>query len=219
MNLPDPPLLLITDRSQTARPLTDIVAAAFDGGCRWLMLREKDIDTEERRALLTELLHRALAYQATVTVNGDIDAALAAGAHGVHLPQGNADVAAAREKLGAGALIGVSAHDLAEAKAAAGADYVTLSPVFVSPSKPDYGPQLTPGGFGKLARAIPLPAIGLGGIEPGNAGEIAVAGGVGIAVMGSVMRAGDPAREVERLLAAWRSGARYCRSPPTGLER
>lgn len=203
MTLPDPPLLLITDRSQATRPLADTVTGAFDGGCRWVMLREKDIGADDRRRLLEEILRRAAPYDATVTVNEDIDAALAAGAHGVHLPQRKADVAAARQRLGNGALIGVSAHDLAEAEAAAGADYITLSPVYVSPSKPDYGPALTPGGLQAIARSLPV--LGLGGIEPTNAGELAIAGADGIAVMGGVMRAENPTREVERLLKAWRA--------------
>jgi len=53
--LPDPPLLVISDRSQAKRPLIKVAEAAFAGGCRWFSLREKDLPAEERRALLAEL--------------------------------------------------------------------------------------------------------------------------------------------------------------------
>ena len=56
MKLPDPPLLVISDRIQARRPLTEIAAAAFRGGCRWFSLREKDLPAAERRALLADLV-------------------------------------------------------------------------------------------------------------------------------------------------------------------
>ena len=48
MTLPSPPLLVISDRSQAKRPLVEIAAAAFRGGCRWFSLREKDLPADER---------------------------------------------------------------------------------------------------------------------------------------------------------------------------
>ena len=56
MRLPDPPLLIISDRSQARRPLVEVAAAAFAGGCRWFSLREKDLPPQERRDLLAALV-------------------------------------------------------------------------------------------------------------------------------------------------------------------
>jgi thiamine-phosphate pyrophosphorylase len=192
VSLPDPPILLITD----------VVAAACAGGCRWIMLREKDLDPEALHALLDDIVAATAPYGATVIVNGDL--VLAAHCAGVHLPQGGVGADTARACLGPGALIGVSAHSRAEAEAAAsaGADYVTLSPVFVSPSKPDYGPALGPDAFGKVARELAIPVLGLGGIEPENAASVITAGAAGIAVMGSVMRAEDPAAVFAEFVSA-----------------
>ncbi len=147
MSLPEPPLLIVTDRHQARAPLAALAGAAFNAGGRWLMLREKDLDAAARLALLNDLIALGAPYGAAVTVNTDLAAARAAGAAGVHLPAG-ADPAAARAALGAAALIGYSAHDAADAMAAAaaGADYVTLSPIFESASKPGYGPCLGPEG-------------------------------------------------------------------------
>ncbi|MER3469224.1 MAG: thiamine phosphate synthase, partial [Thermoflexus sp.] len=73
--------------------------------------------------------------------------------------------AEARRRLGPGRWIGVSVHSLAEAQRAAeaGADYITLSPIFPSISKPDYGPPLGLEVLRQVATAVPLPVIALGG--------------------------------------------------------
>jgi thiamine-phosphate pyrophosphorylase len=200
MILPNPPLLVISDRAQARRPLTRVAEAAFRGGCRWFSLREKDLPAAERRALLAALVALGSRFGATVTAHEDIAAVAATGAHGVHLPAG-ADPAAARARL-PGALIGASAHSAAEAAALlrAGADYVTLSPVFASASKPGYGPALGLDGLAAGVAAAAGPVIALGGVTAANAPLCLAAGARGIAVMGEVMRAADPRLAVERLL-------------------
>ncbi len=131
MDLPDPPLLVISDRSQVLRPLLEIAEAAFAGGCRWFSLREKDLPPAERGELLVALVRLGRRFGATVMAHEDIEAVAAAGAGGVHLPAGG-DPRAARLRL-PGALIGASAHSGREAASLlrAGADYVTVSPVFI----------------------------------------------------------------------------------------
>ena len=202
MMLPQAPLLVISDRSQARRPILEIAAAVFAGGGRWFSLREKDLPAEERRALLGKLVALGRRYGATVTAHDDIAAVLATGADGVHLP-GGGDPAAARRRLPQG-LIGVSTHSAAEAAAMlrAGADYVTLSPIFLTDSKPEYGPALGLDTLAAAAAATPGPIIALAGITPDNAASCLAAGARGIAVMGEVMRAVDPEEIVRRLIAA-----------------
>lgn len=202
MKLPSPPLLVISDRGQARRPLPEIAAAAFAGGCRWFSLREKDLPTAERQRLLAELVALGRRFGATVTVHDDIEAALAAGAGGVHLPTGG-DPAAVRLRMPRG-LIGVSAHapDEAAALLAAKADYVTLSPIFPSPSKPDYGPPLGLGTIRAATAQITGPLIALAGIDEGNAAACLDAGAAGVAIMGEIMRAADPEAAVRRLIQA-----------------
>jgi thiamine-phosphate pyrophosphorylase len=200
--LPSPPLLLISDRNQAGQPLAAVVKAAFSGGCRWFSLREKDLMPAERRQLLDEIVETGHRLAAIITAHADIAAVVASGADGVHLP-GGADPATARALL-PDALIGASAHAADEATALlrAGADYVTLSPVFLSASKPGYGPAL---GLARLAEAAarsPGPVIALGGITPTNAASCLAAGAQGVAVMGEVMRAADPEATVRALLCA-----------------
>jgi thiamine-phosphate pyrophosphorylase len=202
MRLPVPPLLLISDRSQARRPLAAIFEAALAGGCRWFSLREKDLPPDERSRLLRGLVELGHRRGAVVTAHADLEAVVAAGADGVHLP-GGADPATARARL-PGGLVGASAHSAAEAAALlrAGADYVTLSPVFATASKPGYGPALGLAGLAETAARAPGPVIALGGITAANAAACVEAGASGVAVMGEIMRAADPRACAEALVAA-----------------
>jgi thiamine-phosphate pyrophosphorylase len=207
MLLPDPPLLVISDRGQARRPLVEVAEAAFAGGCRWFSLREKDLAADERRGLLAALVELGHRFGAVVTAHEDVDAAIAAGADGVHLP-GGADPRAARARLTRG-LIGASAHSAAEAAALlrAGADYVTASPVFPTASKPGYGPAIGLDGLAATVAAARGAVVALGGVTPDNAALCRAAGAVGIAVMGEVMRADDPQAMVARLIHAFSTKA------------
>jgi thiamine-phosphate pyrophosphorylase len=182
-------LLVVTDRHQAAAPLEAIAAQAMLAGVRWIWLRDRDMAAAERRELAARLLAITRRHGARLSIGGDVDLAFEVAADGVHLGAG-ASVAAARRKLGPDALIGVSAHgepDIAAASAA-GADYVTLSPIYPTASKPAYGPAL---GVAAITQAAPcrLPVLALGGVTAERAPACIRAGAAGIAVMGEVMRA------------------------------
>jgi thiamine-phosphate pyrophosphorylase len=193
---------VISDRRQARRPLEELAEAIFAGGCRWFSLREKDLAAAVRRDLLGALVALGRRWGATVTVHEDIDAAMTAGAGGVHLPSaGSPETARARLP---GGLIGASAHSAAEASAllGSGADYVTVSPVFLTASKPGYGPAIGLGGLAEIAAQAPGPVIALGGMTAANAPLCLSAGASGVAVMAEVMRATDPQAVVAAMLAA-----------------
>ncbi|GIF46122.1 thiamine-phosphate pyrophosphorylase [Asanoa ferruginea] len=99
------------------------------------------------------------------------------------------------------ALVGRSCHDAAEVAAAAaeGCDYVTVSPVYLSASKPGYGPPLGPPGLAALTRNAP-PVYALGGVSPAEAAACRAAGAYGVAVMGAVMRDPDSVADYLRAL-------------------
>ncbi len=200
-------LLVITDRHQARHSLETIATALGRGGGRWLLLRDKDLPAKERRDLAARLADIAAAEGFALSVSADIDLAAATAVAGVHL-QAAAQVAAARERLG-GALIGVSAHSLADvaAAAAAGADYVTLSPIFVTGSKPGYGPALGTEAL-HAAAVYGIPVLALAGVGASTAGACLGAGASGVAVMGEVMRADDPIRVVGDLVRACEAAAK-----------
>jgi len=206
--LPKPPLLAITDRSRSVRPLPFVIGHLLEGGCRWFSLREKDLTFRERRALLSEILALARPAGALVTVHGDVVAALETGADGVHLSD-VADLQLVRDTLPPESLIGISCHSPAEirAAAAAGADYATLSPIFPTPSKPGYGPAL---GIGALAQAqgAAIPVVALGGVTAENAWSCLAAGAAAVAVMGPLMSAREPVTFTRRLVQSLSETAR-----------
>jgi thiamine-phosphate pyrophosphorylase len=198
--LPHPPLLVISDRRQAVRPLAEVAEAVFAGGCRWFSLREKDLPSIERRRLLGTLVALGRHYGAAVTMHDDIEAAIQTGAAGVHLPAGSCP-AAARARL-PGGLIGASAHSAEEAAELlrGGVDYVTLSPVFITTSKPGYGPALGLDRLASIVAQVSGPVVALGGITAENAASCLSAGAQGVAVMGEIMRARDPRAAVEGIL-------------------
>jgi thiamine-phosphate pyrophosphorylase len=200
--LPNPPLLLVTDRRQARRPILEIVGAALDAGCRWISLREKDIPEDEQVPLARLLLPMVRRHGARLSIHGAAALARLAGVDGVHLPSG-ADAAAARAKLGPQTLIGVSIHTVTEAEVIdpAVVDYALAGPAFETVSKPGYGPEIGRKGLADMARAARVPLLAIGGINTVRVGEVIAAGCAGVAVMGGVMRAADPGLEVGALVA------------------
>jgi thiamine-phosphate pyrophosphorylase len=202
MKLPDPPLLLVTDRRQARRPMAEVVAAALAAGCRWVSLREKDLAEDEQITLARALLPMARRHGACLTLHGEAALAGRAGIDGVHLPSGS-DPAASRALLGPGKLIGVSIHTVTEAEAIDPAviDYAVAGPAFETPSKPGYGPEIGRKGLAEIAAAARVPVLAIGGINPVRVPEVLAAGVTGVAVMGGVMRAADPGQHMRALLA------------------
>ena len=202
MRLPAPPLLLVTDRHQARRPLADIVARALDAGCRWISLREKDLPDDEQILLARALLAMTRRHGALLTIHGEAALAKRAGVDGFHLPAGS-DGAAARALLGADKLIGLSIHSVSEAEALdpAAIDYALAGLAFETVSKPGYGPEIGRRGLAEMARSCRVPLLAIGGINTVRVGEVIASGCTGVAVMGGVMRAADPAGEVRALLA------------------
>ena len=207
MTLPDPPLLLVTDRRQARLPLADVVAAALAAGCRWVSLREKDLSEDDQMALAGTLLRLTRRHGARLSLHGEAELAKACGVDGVHLPAGS-DPGAARKLLGQGRLIGVSIHTVTEADALdpAAIDYAIAGPAFETPSKPGYGPEIGRKGLAEIAAAARVPILAIGGLNATRAAEVLAAGPVGIAVMGGVMRSTDPGREVRGLLSVLAQG-------------
>jgi thiamine-phosphate pyrophosphorylase len=201
MPLPDPPLLLVTDRAQARRPLPEIVGAAFNAGCRWVSFREEDLPEDEQVLLFRALLPVAHRHGGRLMLHGQAALAKLAGADGVHLPSGS-DAAVARALLGAQKLIGVSIHTVTEAEAInpAVADYALAGPAFETPSKPGYGPEIGRKGLLDITRASRVPVLAIGGVNSARIGELIAAGCAGVAVMGGVMRAPDPGQEMRALI-------------------
>lgn len=192
-------LLVLTDRRQCRGPLVEVVRSAVEGGARAIVFREKDLAPAERAGLASQ------AATVLEPVGGCLIMAGAAdpGRGGCHLaardplpPRGS------RPASGSRPVVGRSCHDAGEVVAAAaeGVDYLTVSPVFATASKPGYGPALGLAGLRRLVALTGVPVYALGGVDESNAAACREAGAAGVAVMGAVMRADDPAGVVRRLV-------------------
>ena len=202
MQLPDPPLLVVTDRRQARRPLQGIIVDALKAGCRWVSLREKDLPQDEQILLARGIAPLTQAHGGKLLLHGEAELAKLAGVDGVHLSAG-ADLAAARALLGREKLVGVSIHTVSEAEALDPSlvDYALAGPAFETASKPGYGPEIGRKGLIEIARVARVPVLAIGGINAARLSELIAAGAAGIAVMGGVMRAADPAQEIGALIA------------------
>ena len=176
----------VTDRHQL-RPqnFRSRIRRLIDWGIDFIQLREKDLGDQELFLLTREVVALARTTSCRVLVNGRADVALAAGAQGVHLPSGGLRADDLRPWLPDGFLVGVSVHSESEAVRAwtSGADYVLAGPVFATPSKTGMGPPLGLVGFSEICRSIPLPVLGLGGIDAGTVKAVLDAGAAGVAAI------------------------------------
>lgn len=204
-----PRVLLLTDGASVprGRTLAATVAAALAAGIDGVLVRERALPPPHRRELARQVRVAAEASGTSAALlwaapapEGD---ALGPGA-GLHLRAADPFPPA-----GGPALVGRSCHSAGDLRRAAeeGCDYVTISPVARSVSKPGYGPPLGPDGLRALLRltaylsADAPRVLALGGVRPGTARRYIDAGAYGIAVMGEVMRAGDPHAVAARLVA------------------
>jgi thiamine-phosphate pyrophosphorylase len=198
-----PPLYAIVDPLDTGRDPVALAGALLAGGARLLQLRLKDAGSRLLLETARAIAVRARAAGALFLVNDRPDIARAVDADGVHLGQDDVPVAAARRVLGPGPLIGVSTHDLDEARAAAaaGADYLGVGPIYATTSKAGAlaprGPELV-----RAVRAIvTLPLVAIGGIDADTAAAVRAAGADAVAMIGALVRAEDVSATTRAVLA------------------
>jgi thiamine-phosphate pyrophosphorylase len=151
-------------------------------GATLLQLRDP---TATARALETEVRRLVAAAGVPVVVSARTDIAIAAGAAGVHLPERDLPVAAARRLLGDGRLVGRSVHSEAAAREAEAehADYLVFGSVYASASHPDQ-PAAGLDALRRVVAAVRLPVLAIGGVDARRAEECRSAGAAGFAAIG-----------------------------------
>ena len=149
----------------------------------FVQIREKDVPDRE----LFEIARRAVSLcrgtKCRVLVNGRADIALAAGAHGVHLPSTGLNASEIRAWIPESFIVGVSVHTEQEIANACSqrADYVLLGHVFPTVSKRNYGPYLGLDFLRKVCSKAALPVFALGGMRPDSIGPVLETGAAGVA--------------------------------------
>jgi len=162
------------------------VEAAVSARIDLVQIREKQLSTKVLYQLSTSAAGITGGTATKLLVNDRADVAAAAGADGVHLTSLSLPPETIRLTFGAGFLIGVSTHSLAQAAAArrGGSDFIVFGPVFDTPSKRQYGVSLGLTDFRKVASELaPFPVLALGGVTVDNVADCIDAGAAGIAAI------------------------------------
>lgn len=198
MLLPIRHLYAITPDITDLKDLLQRAEACLTGGASVLQYRNKTPGVAHLpiAQALAALCRR---FGVPFIVNDDVDLALAANAHGLHLGRDDGDIAVAREKLGKNSIIGISCYgniNLALAAQAAGANYVAFGSMFASPTKP----LAPPAPLSLLTQAkaqLQIPIVAIGGITLQNAPQAIAAGADAVAVISAVFDAPDIKRAAE----------------------
>lgn len=198
---PDYSIYLVTDDGcLQGRALLDCVREALEGGVTLVQYRAKTASSAEMYAEALQLKALCDSFKVPLIINDRLDIAMAVGAAGVHLGQDDLPCAAARKILGEDYIIGVSAHNPAEAKAAlqSGADYLGCGAVFGTATKADVK-KLGTEGLEAICKAKGLPVVGIGGVTADNYREVRAAGADGAAIVSGILAQPDIRTTVEAI--------------------
>lgn len=190
---PDYSIYLVTDDGcLQGRSLLDCVREALEGGVTLVQYRAKTASSAEMYAEALQLKALCDSFNVPLIINDRLDIAMAVGVAGVHLGQDDLPCAAARKLLGEDYIIGVSAHNPAEAKAAlqSGADYLGCGAVFGTATKADVK-KLGTDGLAAICKAKGLPVVGIGGVTADNYREVRAAGADGAAIVSGILAQPD----------------------------
>lgn len=197
-------LIVITDDTLASpRSIIDVVRVAVEAGAPAIQLRDKASTAREMADTGRRLREITVAADVLLFVNDRFDVALAIEADGVHVGPDDVPVAALRRVAPPGFLIGTSTDQPDEAVrlVAEGADYIGCGAVYATSTKADAGPAIGIEGLQAVVDVLEVPVVGIGGIDAQEASEIAKhTSAAGVAAIGAIMGADDPAAAVRRLL-------------------
>jgi thiamine-phosphate pyrophosphorylase len=188
-------LYLITDRKLITHHASLITAVedALRAGVKAVQLREKDLPIREMLDMAYSMRELTARYGARLFVNDRVDIAICVNADGVHLGQSGIPVYAARNVMDKKMIIGASAHSLDEAFAAEeeGADFVTLGPLYHTPSKRKYGKPVGIEVLRDVSKKLSIPVFGIGGIKTEHVKDVINSGAHGVAVISGILGVAD----------------------------
>lgn len=185
----------------------DSVRIALLGGCRWIQLRMKNATDNEVRPTAIEAQRLCREAGATFIIDDRVELVRELRADGVHLGKNDMPIAAARQLLGPGFIIGGTANTFADVKAIsdAGGDYVGCGPFRFTTTKEKLSPILGLDGYRHIvsrmqAEGICIPIVAIGGIEADDIQPILATGVTGIALSGAVLRADNPVEKMKEIV-------------------
>ena len=176
-----------------------MVNNVLSAGVRWIQYREKDLSRRQIYENALNLRKLTRLFNATLIINDHADIALAVEADGVHLGQDDLPLKEARKIMG-NRIVGISTHDLAQAKEAesGGADYIGFGPVFHTTTK-DAGAPKGVDNIRKIKENVSIPLVAIGGINPDNVASVMRAGADAVAVATAICK-GDVTVNAEKFV-------------------
>lgn len=181
-------LYAVTDRSWLKeKTLAMQVEEALKGGITFLQLREKDLDVESFKEEALQIQKLCQKYHVPFIINDNVELAKEIDADGLHIGQNDCQLKRAREILGKDKIIGVSAHNLEEARKAYenGADYLGVGAVFSTSTKKD-ATAVAYDTLKDICTKIDIPVVAIGGINEDNVIQLTGSGIDGIAVISAI---------------------------------
>lgn len=178
------------------------IETALGAGVRCIQLREKDLSVRAFLDMAVWMRELTGEYGASLFINDRIDVALSVGADGVHLGQNSMPPHAVRKISGDKLIIGVSTHSIEEAAEAEkdGADFITLGPIYKTPSKLRYGDPIGIDIIRKVKSLVSIPVLAIGGIKADMITEVKEAGADGIALISAIFTAKNIKETTENIL-------------------
>lgn len=194
----------LTDIQISALSHADQVAKLSDCGARVIQLREKTLSAREFFVEADAAMRVARKRGIQIIINDRVDIALALEADGVHLGLDDLPAETARRILGPEAIIGVSTHNLEQAKRAAQmpVDYIAIGPIFLTHTKESDNPAVGASGLRAVRAQIGnIPLVAIGGITEHSAPELLQAGATAVAVIGDLWATkSDPTFKMRRFM-------------------
>jgi thiamine-phosphate pyrophosphorylase len=178
------------------------VESAVEAGAQYIQLREKDISTKELLGMAVWMRELTNEHGAKLFINDRVDIALSVKAVGVHLGQNSMPAHAVRKISGYNLIIGVSAHSIHEATDAekAGANFITLGPIYKTPSKLRYGDPIGIDILREAKANVSIPVFAIGGIKPDRVKEVIAAGADGVAIISAIFSTKNIKKTTEEFL-------------------
>lgn len=190
----EPQVYVILDINTIGRKhLPVITKACIRGGATMLQLREAERATTRQWLADARQIQKGIGNaKIKFIINNRIDVCLAVNADGAHLGQTDMPLIYVRKILGEDKLIGITVHNVKQARKAEkhDADYLGFGAIFSTPSKNNI--QVV--GLDKLkqiVQAVKIPVIAIGGINSQNIQQVVRTKAPGVAVISAVFEGVD----------------------------
>ncbi|MBR1964390.1 MAG: thiamine phosphate synthase [Muribaculaceae bacterium] len=189
--------------------IAEEVKMVIDGGCRWVQLRMKDVSDEEVKSVAEQIIPMCQDTDTILVIDDRVELTMDLKVHGVHLGKNDMPAVDAREYLGAGAIIGVTANTAQDiiAYKKVDVDYVGLGPFRYTTTKSNLSPIIGLDGYRDIITevrnaGVELPIVAIGGITLEDVAELMSTGVNGVAMSGAILSAENPTEYTKRVIEA-----------------